>query len=186
MVLTTVKFSVIIKLCATIICVLGAVGVLLSYVSNHNFGNFYERQIVHHYTKANNARAYAVKRISQMAKVEKSESEKLESIINSSFLGGTGDNRHAITWKLLVKNGYSIDPKLYSMFTEILESSSKDFNESRSELMFSKRIYLNAINSYWQGKVLSYAGYPSINVGEYDIAAFDDIIIRVNDDTSAH
>ena len=155
-----------------VVVALGAV-VVGSYITNFNYGNRMERQIEATHTDNRNILAQYSTRIMEMAQVPDMYKEDVMEIYEGALTGRYGDNGSQAMFQFLQEQNPQIDASLYTNIQQSMEAGRNKFENSQTRLIDLKRGYETRLGSFYSGFWLGVAGYPRINLADFNIVVND-------------
>ena len=161
----------------TIIFGVGIIGVLMSitlfiaasYISAYNSGNRMEQNIIAAYDNNRNILAQYQNKVLEASQVTEMQRDDLKVVITAALEGRYGDNGSKAIFQAITEQNPQIDSSVYVKIQQVVESGRTDFKIGQEKLIDSKRVYNTQLGSFWRGTMLTLAGYPKINLDEYDI-----------------
>lgn len=158
----------------TLICVLGSIAALIgvcvmAYVSNYNYGNKAEKQILAEWENNENILAGYSLKITEMAQVNTMYKDDVKEVFTSVMTGRYGENGSQAMWQWLKEQNPQIDPSLYTRLQQVMEAGRNEFKVSQTRFVDIKRTYETNLGYLWKGFWLRTAGYPKINLADYKI-----------------
>lgn len=152
----------------------GIVAVLAaSYISNFNYGNRTERQIEATHTDNRNVLAQYSTRIIEMAQVPDMYKEDVMEIYEGALTGRYGENGSQAMFQFLQEQNPQIDASLYTNIQQSMEAGRNQFQNSQTRLIDLKRGYETKLGSFYSGFWLNIAGYPRIDLADFNIVVND-------------
>jgi len=155
-----------------VVVALGAV-VIGSYITNFNYGNRVERQIEATHTDNRNVLAQYSTRIMEMAQVPDMYKEDVMEIYEGALTGRYGDNGSQAMFQFLQEQNPQIDASLYTNIQQSMEAGRNKFENSQTRLIDLKRGYETRLGSFYSGFWLGVAGYPRIDLNDFNIVVND-------------
>lgn len=162
--------------------VLGAfVGVgTVSYISAYNTANRMERSIVATDENNRNILAQYGNRVAEAAQIPAMQRDDLTAVVTAALEGRYGEDGSRAVFQFIQEQNPQIDSTVYIQLQRMIEAGRIEFAAAQTKLVDQKRIYETSLGSFWQGTWMSVAGYPRIDLDEYQIvstaradAAFD-------------
>lgn len=167
-------------------CVLLVCAVLAgSYISAHNSGNRMENNIVASYDVNRNTLSAYTTKVQEAAQVPSMMRDDLASVMESVMGGRYGADGSKAVFQWIQEQNPSISPDLYTNIQQIVEAGRNDFKRSQDVLIDQRRIYVTQLGTFWGGLWLRQAGYPSINLDEYDIIVEGSVQEKFNSGTDS-
>jgi hypothetical protein len=155
--------------------VVGAIAAVLvgSYITNFNYGNRTERQIEATHTDNRNVLAQYSTRIIEMAQVPDMYKEDVMDIYEGALTGRYGENGSQAMFQFLQEQNPQIDASLYTNIQQSMEAGRNQFQNSQTRLIDLKRGYETKLGSFYSGFWLNVAGYPRIDLADFNIVVND-------------
>ena len=144
-----------------------------SYIVNFNYGNRMERQIEATHTDNRNVLAQYSTRIMEMAQVPDMYKEDVMEIYEGALTGRYGENGSQAMFQFLQEQNPQIDASLYTNIQQSMEAGRNKFENSQTRLIDLKRGYETRLGSFYSGFWLSVAGYPRIDLDDFNIVLND-------------
>jgi hypothetical protein len=157
-------------LIATGIVVAGiaAVGVT-SWISAYNTGNRLENAIKATYEDNQNVLAQYSNRIAEAAQVPAMQRDDLTSVVTAALDARYGEDGSRAMFQFLQEQNPTIDSSVYVELQRIIVAGRQDFQVAQTRLIDQKRVYETALGSFWQGTWMGLAGFPRVDLDEYNI-----------------
>ena len=158
-----------------VLLVLGAIAAVVagSYIKNFNYGNRVERQIEATHTDNRNVLAQYSTRIVEMAQVPEMCKQDVMDIYEGALTGRYGENGSQAMFQFLQEQNPQIDASLYTNVQQSMEAGRNQFQNSQSRLIDLKRGYETKLGSFYSGFWLNVAGYPRIDLAQFNIVVND-------------
>ena len=144
-----------------------------SYIVNFNYGNRMERQIEATHTDNRNVLAQYSTRIMEMAQVPDMYKEDVMEIYEGALTGRYGENGSQAMFQFLQEQNPQIDASLYTNIQQSMEAGRNKFENSQTRLIDLKRGYETRLGSFYSGFWLGVAGYPRIDLNDFNIVVND-------------
>jgi len=167
---------------AVIIMVAVAVFVGL-YISNSNRGASMEESIVASYEVNRNVLSNTTARVMEMAQVNEMYRDDLSGIIEDTFTGRYGADGSQAVFQWINEQNIPLDPGLYRNLQASIEAGRNEFRNSQDRLIDHRRHYQRQLRFVVSGFFLRLAGYPMIDLDEYDIIILDEVNQRFESGT---
>jgi hypothetical protein len=153
--------------------VLGAfVGVgAVSYISAYNTANRMERSIVATDENNRNILAQYGNRVAEAAQVPAMQRDDLTAVVTAALEGRYGEDGSRAVFQFIQEQNPQIDSTVYVQLQRMIEAGRIEFAAAQTKLVDQKRIYETSLGSFWQGTWMSVAGYPRIDLDEYQIVS---------------
>lgn len=156
-------------LASFVILGVGVAGVLFSaYTSNHDYGNRAESQIVAEYQRAQNVLSNASTTVMDVASVSERYADDIKEVVQMSMTGRSEYGENA-TVAFLQEQNINIDSSMYEQINLAIMSGREDFQNAQNRVIDVRRSYKTKLGSLWDGFWLKTAGYPKIDLEDYEI-----------------
>lgn len=159
--------SIVVVILATVAIAFG------SYVSAYNYGNRMDNQLIA--LKENNKNIYAQgsQKILEIAQVPSMYTDDLTKLVEADIQGRYGKEGSKATMQWIQERQLNLDPVLYTKIQQTIEGFRNDFQVNQTRMVDVKRSYLTAQGSLWQGFWLRVAGYPKVNMADFNVITTD-------------
>ena len=144
-----------------------------SYISNYNYGNRVEKQIEAAWTDNRNVLSQYSARIMEMAQVPDMFKDDVIEIYEGAMTGRYGDNGSQAMFQWLQEQNPQVDASLYTNIQQSMEAGRNKFENSQTRLIDLKRGYETRLGSFYSGLWLRIAGYPRVDLDDYNIVMSD-------------
>jgi len=138
-----------------------------SYVSNANYGNRAEKQIVAAWENNENILAQYSLKIAEMAQVPEMMRDDLKEVYRAALEGRYGEDGSKATFQWLQEQNPQLSPEVYTRLQQTMEAGRNEFRVAQTELIDLKRSYETNLGYVWKGFWLRVAGYPKIDLNKY-------------------
>ena len=157
-------------LIATGVIVAGIAGIVgVSYVSAYNTGNRLEATIKATYEDNQNVLAQYSNRIAEAAQVPAMQRDDLKEVVTAALDARYGDEGSRAMFQFIQEQNPTIDSTVYVELQRIIVAGRQDFQNAQTRLIDQKRVYETALGSFWQGTWMGVAGYPKVDLAQYNI-----------------
>ena len=143
----------------------------VSYISAYNTGNRLERAIVATDENNRNLLAQYGNRIAEAAQIPAMQRDDMKEVIVAALEGRYGNDGAKAVFQAIQEQNPNIDSTVYVQLQRMIEAGRVEFAAAQTKLVDQKRIYETALGSFWQGTWMSIAGYPKIDLTEYQIVS---------------
>lgn len=159
-----------IVLIAFVALVLGAAFVLVgSYVSANNYGANMEARIEAKYEDCQNVLAQYGQKVQEAVQVPEMYRDDFKEVIKADMEGRYGSDGSGATFQWIQERNLNFDSELYKKLQTIIEAGRNEFKNAQTGLLDLKRQYKAAQNYVWKGMWMRIAGYPKINLDDFQI-----------------
>lgn len=154
--------------------------IAMSYGSAYNLGNQLENGLIA--TQDNNRQILAQygNMVAEAAQVTEMQRDDLTAVVTAALEGRYGDDGSQAVFQMIQEQNPQIDSAVYVQLQRIIESGRTDFRNAQTNMLDQKRVYMTALGSLWTGTWMRIAGYPKIDLDDYQVvstsradAAFD-------------
>lgn len=140
-----------------------------SYISAYNYGNRAESQIVAEYERAQNVLSRTATTVMDISKVNERYTDDLKDVIQLTMSGRYGDDGSQATMQWLQEQNVQLDSDMYQEINRVIRSGREDFQNAQNRVIDVRRSYMTNLGSFWNGFWMQTAGYPKINLEDYNI-----------------
>lgn len=143
----------------------------ISYISAYNTGNRLERAIVATDENNRNILAQYGNRVAEATQVPALQRDDLTAVVTAALEGRYGENGSRAVFQFIQEQNPQIDSTVYVQLQRMIEAGRIEFASAQTKLVDQKRVYETALGSFWQGTWMGIAGYPKIDLTEYQIVS---------------
>ena len=159
-------------LAAFMIFVLAVGGVgFASYVSAYNYGNSIENQLKAAKENNRNKLAQYGQKVQEVAQVPDMYKKDMVEITQAAIQGRYGADGSKAVFQFLKEQNPTLDPAMYRQIQQVIEAGRNDFQAGQTSMIDIRRQYETALGSFWQGMWMKFAGYPKVNLADFDIVS---------------
>ena len=166
---------------STMITILSVVAILLfvvvipfsSYVSANNYGATIESSIKAAWKNNKNILAQYQQKVLEAAQVPEMYKNDYKEVIAADVTGRYGPSGSQATMQWLKERNVNFDTATYRQLQQIIEAGRNEFKTSQTKLLELKRQYETAQGYFWRGMWLRIAGFPKIDLDQFDIVTTD-------------
>lgn len=144
---------------------------VVSYISAYNTGNRLERAIVATDENNRNILAQYGNRIAEAAQIPAMQRDDMKEVITAALQGRYGKDGARAVFQSIQEQNPNIDSTVYVQLQRMIEAGRVEFADAQTKLVDQKRVYETALGSFWQGTWMNVAGYPKIDLAEYQIVS---------------
>lgn len=164
------KFGVLIAV------VLVAVFGFIQFANAKAAGARMERQIEATYRNNQNVLSSYTTRIREMAQVPEMMTDDLREVVEGALSARYGDDGSQAVFQWISENYPGrVDSALYTRIQAAIEAGRIEFRNEQTLLLDQKRVYQTQLDYLWNGFWLRLAGFPRINLDEYDVIVAGDV-----------
>jgi hypothetical protein len=147
--------------------------VAVSYVSAYNFGNQAEKQLVALRDNNKNILAQYGQKVQEAAQVPGMYRDDVTKVVTAAIEGRYGPDGSKATWQWIQEQNPSLDPKVYIQIQQIIEAGRNEFQRGQTQMIDARRSYETALGYFWQGLWLKIAGYPKVDLAQFQPVTTD-------------
>lgn len=144
-----------------------------TYVSAHNYANSMENQLKAAQTDAKNVYAQYGQKVMEIAQVPEMYREDLVKVVTAAIEGRYGPDGSKATFQWIQEQNPTVDPTMYIKIQQVIEAGRDNFENAQRRQIDLRRQYETALGNFWQGMWMKFAGYPKINLADFDIVSTD-------------
>ena len=146
---------------------------LISYTSAYDYGNKMDNQLIS--IKANNKNIYAqgTQKVLEIAQVPGMYAEDFGNLIKKDIEGRYGKDGSKATMQWFKERNLTLDVNMYTKIQQVVEAFRNEFQNNQTRMIDVKRSYMTGQGSLWQGFWLRIAGFPKINMADYEAISTD-------------
>lgn len=129
-----------------------------------------ERQIEATYRNNQNVLSSYTTRIREMAQIPEMMTQDLTTVMEAALSARYGDEGSQAVFQWINENYPGrVDPALYTRIQAAIEAGRIEFRNEQTLLLDQKRVYQTQLDYLWNGFWLRLAGFPRINLDDYDV-----------------
>lgn len=144
-----------------------------SYVSAKNYGVRTENGLTTKLQDNENIYAQGTQAIIEIAKVPGMYKKDLIEIVKADIQGRYGPDGSQATFQWLKERNLPIDQTMYRAIQQEIVAFRNRFEKSQREILDMRNMYQNQLGYFWSGFWLNMAGYPKIDLKQFDIVTTD-------------
>ena len=145
-------------------------GVLIgSYVTNYNYGNRAEQEIIAQYDDMRNILGQYSLKVNEAAQVPDMYKDDLKEVMTSVMTARMGPDGRKAAFQWFKEHNVNIDAAMYTKIQQIIEAGRNKFENTQTKFIDTKRVYETNLGYLWKGTWLKIAGYPNIDLDKYSI-----------------
>jgi uncharacterized protein (UPF0333 family) len=155
------------------VIVVAAIFAVMTYISYANYGNRTEQSLIA--IRDNNKNIYATytQKVMEAAQVPEMARDDMIKVVTAAVQGRYGNEGSRATFQVLREQNPNIDPKLYSKIQQLIEGGRNDFQNGQTKQLDAVRSYKTALGNVVGGFWLRLAGYPKIDLKQFEIITTD-------------
>ena len=159
------------------LAVFGTIGVIVavgiavagSYIGAYNTANRMENNIIATYEDNEQILGQYGQKLGEAVQVPGLMTDDLKDVMAGAMAGRYGENGSQAVFQMITENyPGQVDPSLYIQVQRIIESGRDEFKAAQTKLVDQRRQYNTALGSFFQGMMMRMAGYPKIDLDEYE------------------
>lgn len=152
------------------IAVLGLVALLGgSYISGYNKGNRLEKAITAQYEANQAILTGYTNTLAEAAQIPTMQKDDLKEVVTAALDARYGEEGSQAVFQFIQESNPQIDSTVYVQLQRLIESGRRDFTQAQVMLVDKVRVYEAALGTFWGGTWMGIAGYPSIDLDDYEI-----------------
>jgi hypothetical protein len=140
-----------------------------SYISNYNYGNRAEKEILAAWENNENILAQYSLKVGEIAQVPTMYKDDLKEVYTGIMAGRYGNDGSQAMFQWFQEQDIQFDSTLYTQIQQVMEAGRTKFENSQTVFVDKKRAYETNLGYLWKGTWLRIAGYPKINLDDYKI-----------------
>ncbi len=141
----------------------------VSYVSAYNKGNRLEKTIVATHKDNQNVLSQYSARLAEAAQIPAMQRDDLTAVVTQALDARYGDEGSKAVFQFIQEQNPQIDSTVYVQLQRIIEAGRIDFEKAQTKLIDQVRVYETSLGTFWGGMWLGIAGYPSIDLADYNV-----------------
>lgn len=165
--------ALVVALSLLAVVVIGVVTVVGMYISAHNYAIAAENGI--RYAHRNNQQIlgqYSLK-VQEAAGVTEVYANDVKDVVTAALEGRYGGDGSKAVMQWIQEQNPSVDSTVYVKVQQIIEAGRTEFQEAQKLLLSRKNAYDNQLDLFLRGTFLRIAGFPKINMDDYDVVVSD-------------
>lgn len=152
----------------------GCVGIgVMSYVNAANFGNAKEQQLISIKENNRNKLAQYGQKVLEVAQVPEMYKKDMVDVATAAIQGRYGADGSRATFQFIKEQNPTLDPSMYKQIQQVIEAGRTDFQAGQTAMIDVRRQYQTALGTVWFGMWMRFAGYPKVNLADFDIVSTD-------------
>lgn len=161
--------AVVLALIAVVVFLVAIAGIcFVSYLSAYNYGNKMDNTLIA--IKDNNKNIYAqgTQKVLEIAQVPAMYKDDLKELVKADIEGRYGKDGSKATMQFFKERNLDLPKDLYTKIQQVNEGFRNEFQNNQTRMIDVKRSYMIGQGSFWQGMWLRIAGFPKINMADYN------------------
>jgi uncharacterized protein YneF (UPF0154 family) len=147
--------------------------VAVSYISAYNFGNQMEKQLVATRDNNKNILAQYGQKVQEAAQVPGMMRDDVTKVVTAAIEGRYGPDGSKAVFQWIQEQNPSLDSKVYVQLQQIIEAGRNEFQQGQTRMIDIRRSYETSLGYFWQGMWLRIAGYPKVNMADFQPVSTD-------------
>ncbi len=161
-----------------LIVIVGLIGAVVligvgSYVSAYNYGNRMEKDLQAVQDDNKNILAQYGQKVLEAVQVPDKYKNDLVEVTKAAIQGRYGANGSQAAFQVLTEKNPELNAQLYQQVQQIVESGRDNFEQGQKRQIDIRRQYETQLGTLWAGMWLRMAGYPKVNLKDFDIVSTD-------------
>lgn len=147
--------------------IMGAIVCATAYVSANNYGATVEASLRASRDDNKNILAQYQQKVLEIAQVPAMYRDDFKAVVEGAVSGryGADGSKAVVQW--IKESNINFDSSLYIKLTETIQAGRKDFEIGQTRMIDIRRGYETNMGYMWRGFWLKIAGYPKINLKDY-------------------
>lgn len=152
----------------------GVFGVgVMSYVNAANFGNSMEQRLISQKENNRNKLAQYGQKVLEVSQVPDMYKNDMVELATAAIQGRYGADGSKATFQFIKEQNPTLDPSMYKQIQQVIEAGRNDFQAGQTAMIDVRRQYQTALGTVWFGMWMRFAGYPKVNLADFDIVSTD-------------
>lgn len=144
-----------------------------SYVSAANYGNSMEQQLKAVQIDNKNKLAQYGQKVMEVVQVPDMYKKDLVEVTTAAIQGRYGADGSKAAFQMLREQNPTLDASMYKQIQQVIEAGRNDFQAGQTRQIDVRRQYETALGTVWTGMWMKFAGYPKVNLADFDIVSTD-------------
>jgi type II secretory pathway pseudopilin PulG len=149
--------------------------VVMVAISANNTANRFEQSIKAEHTNNKNVLSQYNQKILEAAQVPDMMRDDLIKVATATMEGRYGQDGSKALFQMITEQNPNVDAALYTKLQQIIESGRDEFKTSQTRLIDTKRAYTTALGDFPKGPIMSFMGFPRINLDDYNIVTTEGV-----------
>lgn len=166
---------------STLIVMMSIIGVgavilailLGSYINAANFGNRTEKALIAKVDDNQNIYANGTQKIIEVAQVPAMYVNDVTKVTQAAIGGRYGADGSKAVFQMLKEQNPQLDSKMYTKIQQVIEAFRDEFKSNQTQMLDMRRSYQTALDNVYQGFWMRLAGYPKVDMHQFDIVSTD-------------
>lgn len=148
-----------------LVSVFAVIGV--SYVTAVNYGASVESQLKAARDNNKNILAQYEQTIMEASQVPEMYKNDFKEVLTGALQSRYGEGGSKAVFQFIQEHGVNFDSSMYTKIQQLVESGRKNFEVNQTKMIDIRRGYEAQLNYFWRGMWLHLAGYPKIDLNQY-------------------
>jgi len=107
--------------------------------------------------------------VMDVAKIADNYAEQVHELVEATMQGRYGEDGSEAVVQWIQEQNVTVDSEMYRDISRVVQSGRQDFANAQNRVIDVKRSYQTNLGGLWSGFWLNVAGYPKINLDDYNI-----------------
>ncbi len=165
---TTVIVSIILAIFVSIVGIAA-----VSYIGATNYGASVEAQLKAARDNNRNILAQYEQTIMEASQVPEMYKNDFKEVLTGALQSRYGDGGSKAVFQFIKEHNVDFDSSLYTKIQQLVEYGRKNFEVNQTKMIDIRRGYETQLNYFWRGMWLRIAGFPKLNLEEYQPVVTD-------------
>lgn len=171
---TVTKVLIAVFLSLFLLLVASGIWFVASYVSASNYANTAEQGIIAQHTQLKNISSNTSARVMEMLQIPKMYKDDLVEVVQATFEGRYGSDGSQAVMQWIQEQNINYDSSMFNRVQQSIEAGRNEFMAAQTRFITTKQVYITNTGYVVKGFFISMAGYPKINLDEYNIIIISD------------
>lgn len=140
-----------------------------AYTTHHDLGNRAESLIQAEYQRSQNVMSQTATTVMDVAKIADNYAEQVHELVEATMQGRYGEDGSEAVVQWIQEQNVTVDSEMYRDISRVVQSGRQDFANAQNRVIDVKRSYQTNLGGLWSGFWLNVAGYPKIDLDDYNI-----------------
>jgi len=145
----------------------------VSYVSAVNYGAGVEAQLKAARDNNKNILAQYEQTIMEASQVPDMYKNDFKEVLTGALQSRYGADGSKAVFQFIKEHNVNFDSALYTKIQQLVESGRKNFEQNQTKMIDIRRGYEAQLNYFWRGMWLRIAGFPKLNLNDYQPVVTD-------------
>ena len=171
---TVTKVVIAVFLSLFLLLIASGIWFVASYVNASNYANTAEQGIIAQHTQLKNISSNTSARVMEMLQIPKMYKDDLVEVVQATFEGRYGSDGSQAVMQWIQEQNINYDSSMYNRVQQSIEAGRNEFMAAQNRFIATKQAYITNTGYVVKGFFISMAGYPKINLDEYNIIILSD------------